>query len=360
MTDPGEVFISYSWDDDEHVKAVLALSNRLRSDGIDCTIDQYEVSPPEGWPRWMERKITDAGLVLVICTKTYLDRALGREGPSKGLGVKWEGAIIYQHLYNQGAYNHKFVPVLMKSAHKEFIPIPLQSASYFAVDSETGYERLYNRLLGKPPAEKPPLGKRKPKPPREVKTNPVAFISIPINVPLWDKAKWKGTFFAQFPGSIPILGIAFLNKEPAEAIFKEWIQRYGEADEFEELRIAIIEGDIPGKEPGYSIQIGIDHENVLRRFKQAGLPADPDPVLITVSRIHRMNPAPGSRYLPLFKEGYKEYGEYLLVPAVCEPDGSNPQMAPVLGIRKKMIHFRRAEDIGPNDPDIAVLGDEKD
>src|SRR6266404_1901854 len=53
----GEVFISYSWDSEAHLRGVLELSNRLRSEGIDCVIDQYEVSPPDGWPRWMDKKI---------------------------------------------------------------------------------------------------------------------------------------------------------------------------------------------------------------------------------------------------------------------------------------------------------------
>jgi len=46
-----DVFISYSHDSREHMDRVLELSNRLRADGIDCHIDQYEMSLPEGWPR---------------------------------------------------------------------------------------------------------------------------------------------------------------------------------------------------------------------------------------------------------------------------------------------------------------------
>jgi hypothetical protein len=122
-----EVFVSYSWDSEGHTKAVLALSNRLRGDGIDCVIDQYEVSPPEGWPRWMDRKIAAAGLVLVVCTETYLAKINGNDGPDEGLGVKWEGGLIYQYLYNQGANNSKFIPVLMKASDKRFIPVPLQA-----------------------------------------------------------------------------------------------------------------------------------------------------------------------------------------------------------------------------------------
>jgi len=144
----GEVLISYSWDSDPHPQKVLALSDRLRSEGIDCVLDQYEVSPPEGWPRWMDRKINIASLVIVICTKTYLARVIGEEEPGKGNGVRWEGGIICQHLYNQGGENKKFIPVLMQESDKKYIPVPLQSASYFTIETEAGYQRLYSRLLG--------------------------------------------------------------------------------------------------------------------------------------------------------------------------------------------------------------------
>jgi len=39
---PPVVFISYSHDSAEHADRVLALSNRLHEDGIDCILDQYE------------------------------------------------------------------------------------------------------------------------------------------------------------------------------------------------------------------------------------------------------------------------------------------------------------------------------
>lgn len=61
----GTVFISYSHDSSDHVRAVLTLSNKLRSDGIDCVLDQYEACPPEGWPRWMDREINKAQFVLM-------------------------------------------------------------------------------------------------------------------------------------------------------------------------------------------------------------------------------------------------------------------------------------------------------
>ena len=66
-----KVFISYSHDSPEHADQVLALADQLIGDGIDCILDQYETSPAEGWPRWMDRRINSADFVLMVCTETY-------------------------------------------------------------------------------------------------------------------------------------------------------------------------------------------------------------------------------------------------------------------------------------------------
>ena len=67
---------------------------------MDCHIDQYEVSPAEGWPRWMVNKVEWADFVLVICTETYHQRFKGKAPVGQGKGVKWEGAILTQELYD--------------------------------------------------------------------------------------------------------------------------------------------------------------------------------------------------------------------------------------------------------------------
>ena len=68
---PSRVFISYSHDSDQHRERVLALSERLRADGIETLLDQYvNGSPPQGWPRWMLDQLDAADFVLVVCTET--------------------------------------------------------------------------------------------------------------------------------------------------------------------------------------------------------------------------------------------------------------------------------------------------
>ena len=64
------VFISYSHDSPEHVELVLNFSDRLRYDGIDCILDQYETAPAKGWTRWMDKHIRDSDFVIMVCTHT--------------------------------------------------------------------------------------------------------------------------------------------------------------------------------------------------------------------------------------------------------------------------------------------------
>ena len=153
------VFISYSHDSPEHDARVLDLSNRLRTEsGIECRIDQYEVSPPEGWPKWMVRQVAESDFVLVVCTETYLKRVEGKESSGRGLGVRWESTLIYQVLYDAGAENTKFVPVVFCENDLRFIPTPLRGATRINMGESDGYQRLVRRLYNIPPAAAPPVG----------------------------------------------------------------------------------------------------------------------------------------------------------------------------------------------------------
>jgi hypothetical protein len=152
---PPRVLISYSHDSQDHEARVLALSNRLRAGGIDCTVDLYDKHPPEGWPRWMDRQLRESHFVLVVCTETYLRRAEGKEAPGIGLGVRWESAIMYDQIYSMEMSNKKFIPCIFSAADKAFILAPLSGHTHYLVSDETGYESLYRRLTNQPDIAKP-------------------------------------------------------------------------------------------------------------------------------------------------------------------------------------------------------------
>jgi hypothetical protein len=102
MADAPRVFLSYSHDSAEHAARVLALADALCAVGIDVILDRYvHPAPEQGWPRWMDQNIEAVRFVLLVCTETYCRRVMGLEEPGKGLGVGWEGNLIFNSIYHR-------------------------------------------------------------------------------------------------------------------------------------------------------------------------------------------------------------------------------------------------------------------
>ncbi len=155
------VFISYSHDGDEHKARVRALADRLNKEGVDCTIDQYITSPPEGWPKWMEYQLDQARFVLVVCTETYKKRCGHREKKGVGRGTKWESTLTYNDLYYEDSLNERFIPIVFQTDDTQYIPRPLKGFTGYCVGNKAGYDDLYRVLTGEPGPGKPPLGEKR-------------------------------------------------------------------------------------------------------------------------------------------------------------------------------------------------------
>jgi hypothetical protein len=348
---PTRVFISYSHDSQAHADEVLALANRLRDGGIDCSLDQYEESPPEGWPQWMDRQILESQFVLVVCSDFYLKKLHGQVKPTEGLGVRWEGKLVYQHLYNAAA-NSKFIPVLLPNGQPEHVPTPLQGATYYRPAIQADFDHLYWRLRGVPLKQKPPLGKPKPLPPKPRKTNPGLFITGFIDLSLWNAATWKGVLYVCNANQPPVMALLFLHEEPARKIFVQWHNRFGPADAYEEMRLIIVESDLPDEALGYTVSIGANVDNILRRADDLGLDI-PNERVAVLSRMLRMNPEPGSTNLQVFKDALRRFGCFKLCPAI--PESQGVRLLPY-SVLKKEVAFRHASEItSRNDIDSVML-----
>jgi TIR domain len=150
------VFISYSWDDDQHREWVRELAGRLRADGVDVSIDRWAVVPGDQLAAFMERAIRENGFVVIVCTPRYKSRSDSREG-----GVGYEGDIMTAEVI--GSSNHrKFIPVLRKGVWPEAAPSWLLGKYYINLAgdpySERDYEDLVRTLLGIREIA-PPIGK---------------------------------------------------------------------------------------------------------------------------------------------------------------------------------------------------------
>ena len=165
---PPKVFISYSHDSPAHEAKVLALANRLRGDGIDAVLDQYENFPARGWIQWMKHLVRDTQFILVVCTEAYRQRWDGDEKPGVGLGATYESQLIQQLLYEAGGVNERFVPVLLDENDGQHLPLDLRRYTHFRLYTEagtrhsTGFSQTSPRFRSRFSAKRSQSGTRNP------------------------------------------------------------------------------------------------------------------------------------------------------------------------------------------------------
>lgn len=350
-----KAFISYSQDSIEFADKILDFSNNLRHEGIDTILDQYEESPPEGWPRWMENSINSADYVIVICTKGYQCKILGQVDAGIGRGAKWEGNIIYQKLYMSDSMNTKYLPVIFSHADIEFIPTPIQGSTYYDISSPEGFDALYWRLRGTNAKQKPPLGKLRPLPVKERKT---LFITSMIDIDTWNKAIWRGAGFLVRYYTIPTLLLPFIHEKYAAKIFTDWIATVGRNDKNDDIRVALVEGDMPGEEKGYYVIIGSNIDEAIKRAEKQKIPSD-EMLLLNISRIIRANPSDNFLLFNMFKDDYRKAGEYILMPAIIDERTNQIKPLPQYSIHKRKLIYRDIKDINEHDEDAIVLAKNK-
>lgn len=150
-------FISYSWDDEDHKAWIRDLAERLRGNGVDVTLDEWQVKPATRLPHFMENAVRDNDFVLVVCTEGYRKKADERRG-----GVGYEDGIITGEILELG--NHeKFIPLLRSGAWPSARPSWLAGAAYLdfrgSPYQESSYSRLLDTVFGLL-QQAPPLGSR--------------------------------------------------------------------------------------------------------------------------------------------------------------------------------------------------------
>ena len=152
-----KAFVSYSWDDRGHKKRVAELATKLRADGVDIILDQWNMVPGDQLALFMEKEIRENDYVLVICTPNYRMKSDQRKG-----GVGYEGDIMTAEVLTKG--NHrKFIPILARASWSESAPSWLKGKVYVDLSTDEKFEINYSDLTatlhGTRPAA-PPLRMR--------------------------------------------------------------------------------------------------------------------------------------------------------------------------------------------------------
>jgi hypothetical protein len=173
-----------------------------------------------------------------------------------------------------------------------------------------------------------------------------------IDVQRWNKAGWRGTLIvtAAMPDVPPILGVGFINADIGKKIFEGLRARFGDYDEANDLRVAIIRG-INAEEPNsYAVTIGPNFENS---------DMEDGNIITGLSRINRMTPQ-SSANLDRFISEYYRKGGFILAPAKMNPKNyAEADYYPDFGIAKKHLVLRNAWDLEEYDFDLIAI-DEND
>ena len=154
MSDIPKAFISYSHDTQEHKKWVLELASRLRNNGIDAILDQFELQAGDDVPHFMETHLASADKIIMVCTERYVEKANSGVG-----GVGYEKMIVTSSLM-QRIDENKVIPIIRQTGGT-LVPIFLKSKLYINFSKndefEYSYDELARTIKSQPLIQKPPI-----------------------------------------------------------------------------------------------------------------------------------------------------------------------------------------------------------
>ena len=145
----------------------------MRKDGIDLTLDQWDLVPGDELPQFMERAVRESDYVLIVCTRKYKERSDNRVG-----GVGYEGDIMSAEVFND-RNQRKFIPIMRESPWDTCAPSWLKGKYHVDLSTdpyaEPQYQDMLNTMCGRR-TQAPPLGNVR-------QESPTAGMAKPVQTP---------------------------------------------------------------------------------------------------------------------------------------------------------------------------------
>ncbi|MHA4413303.1 toll/interleukin-1 receptor domain-containing protein [Bacillus cereus] len=177
---PERIFVSYSWDSEEHQLWVLELVRKLRSEGYDANFDRgITATSTVNLNQMMVEHMRDDDYIIMILTEKYTVKADGFTG-----GVGFETIlslpIIQQHL------DKLIILTRQPAVLQKVIPFHLQGINYIdfsnSAEFDNKFEELIYRLQKVPMFDLGPIGEKKLRKPK-VNGNSTATFFNDVKVP---------------------------------------------------------------------------------------------------------------------------------------------------------------------------------
>ena len=134
------IFVSYTHESPDHKRWVSDLARKLRDNGVDVVLDQWDLGLGDDATLFMEKGIGDAERVLLVCTPSYCRKA--NEGMG---GVGYERLVVTSEIAAKIDTN-KFICVLRAGSKDESIPT-FATRIYVDFTGTTDFELAFDSLL---------------------------------------------------------------------------------------------------------------------------------------------------------------------------------------------------------------------
>jgi hypothetical protein len=144
-----------------------------------------------------------------------------------------------------------------------------------------------------------------------------------------------------------MMGLAFADRDAGRQILRGLQQATGPIDAFELIRIAIIEGDIPGEPPGYTVLITPNFDGLAAKTRAEG--KQPPAELTMAGQFQRIGSTAASHTVGRFKDAFATHRRFFLVGASVSDRSIDFDVA----IEKTLIVFKHVSEI--DDQDVEKL-----
>lgn len=155
-----KVFLSYARTNLEYTDSIVEFASTLRGDGIDASLDEWDLKPGNDIYHFMESKIkSEADFVLLMINDEFTEKANKRIA-----GAGAEVQMIAKELY-ENVEQGRIIPIIWRHDGEGEIKLPniIESRYYIDLSSDDkfgeNYELLLRTLFNKPKNPKTEVGK---------------------------------------------------------------------------------------------------------------------------------------------------------------------------------------------------------
>lgn len=151
-----EVFITYSWDNENHKDKVLSLNNFLRDNGFNSEIDRFKAEQETAldFRKMMHSIITDYPKVLVVLSKGYKEKA---NNFKSGVGIEYE--MIIKDFDNSP---NKYILVSFCDLSDDIMPVFFREKEVLDLRQTENQNILFSKLKDESIIEFSKVAEKKP------------------------------------------------------------------------------------------------------------------------------------------------------------------------------------------------------